>query len=110
MRGKSAIVALAVGAAAMLGASAARAHNDWALPLLGGAVGGYALKSVLGSQQAKSQPHQSYAAPPPPASTVPASSTASVEARLEELDKLAAGGYITKQEYEQRRQAILDEL
>lgn len=108
MRGKLMMVALAVGAGAMLTAGAARAHNDWALPLLGGAVGGYALKSVLGSQQAKSQPHQSYAAPPPPPAST--TSTASIEARLQQLDTLAANGYITKQEYQQRRQALLDEL
>ena len=30
---------------------AASAHTDWALPLLGGAVGGYALKSFMGSGQ-----------------------------------------------------------
>jgi hypothetical protein len=106
MRGKGPVLAIAF-AAAMLGAGPAQAHNDWALPLLGGAVGGYALKSVLGSGEAKSQPHQAHTAPPPSA-PAPADSTASVEQRLHQLDTLAANGYITKQEYQQRRQAILD--
>lgn len=97
--------------AATVGATAARAHhNDWALPLLGGAVGGYALKSVLGAREGKAQPaHAAPAAAPAPA-VQPASSTASVESRLNELDRLAANGYITKEEYQQRRQAILDGL
>ena len=37
-----------------------------------------------------------------------APATKSVEQRLEELDKLAANGYITQDEYKTRRQAILD--
>ncbi len=32
------------------------------------------------------------------------------EQRLHQLDKLAAGGYITKEEYKTRRQAILDSM
>ena len=40
--------------------------------------------------------------------SAPASS--SVEDRLKELDKLAANGYITKDEYKVRRQTILDGL
>jgi uncharacterized membrane protein YfcA len=109
MRGGKLMLLGAV-AASMLGANAARAHNDWALPLLGGAVGGYALKSYLGSREKTEtvpvepvyvSPRPTYVAPPP-------SPTASVEARLRELDSLAANGYITHQEYEQRRQAILN--
>ncbi len=33
-----------------------------------------------------------------------------VEQRIKELDKLAAGGYITPQEYKAKKQAILDSL
>jgi len=40
----------------------------------------------------------------------PAASTSSTEQKLAELDKLAAGGYITKDEYKTRRQAIIDSL
>jgi hypothetical protein len=36
--------------------------------------------------------------------------TESVEDRLRSLDKLAAGGFITKQEYDARKKAILDSL
>lgn len=41
------------------------------------------------------------AAPAAPASQSP-------EARIQQLDKLAAGGYITPEEYKQKNQAILD--
>ena len=44
--------------------------------------------------------------PPEPAPKAPES----VEDRLRSLDSLAANGYITKQEYDIRKQAILDSL
>jgi hypothetical protein len=101
------VMTLAVGG--MLATGTAQAHNDWALPLLGGAVGGYALKSFMGSEQQKSASHaQPVYVAPTPAYVVPSSPTRSVETRLRELDSLAANGYITHQEYEQRRQAILN--
>jgi len=40
----------------------------------------------------------------------PATPTQTTEQKLNELDKLAAGGYITPSEYKARRQAILDSL
>ncbi len=40
----------------------------------------------------------------------PQGSATSVEAKLDTLDDLAAKGYISKEEYERRRQAILDSL
>jgi hypothetical protein len=66
---------------------------------------------VIGSEEARSQPHASHSAPPPsPPAPQATSSTASVEDRLHELDTLAANGHISKQEYQQRRQALLDGL
>jgi len=38
------------------------------------------------------------------------SSGGSPEARIKQLDKLAAGGYITPAEYKQKKQAILDNM
>ena len=47
----------------------------------------------------------------PPAPTyAPTPSAASMETQLNQLDKLAAGGYITPQEYQTRRNAILNQL
>ena len=38
------------------------------------------------------------------------SSGDSAESRIKQLDKLAAGGYITPAEYKQKKQAILDDM
>ena len=97
----------AVGGVLMLAGPPAQAHNDWGLPLIGGAVGGYALSSIMHSSSSKPKPapQQAHTAAPPAA---PAPTT--VEQRLHELDVLAEGGYITKQEYDQRRKAIIDSL
>jgi hypothetical protein len=103
---------------ALLGLPAQAHHNDWAAPLVGGALGGYALSSIVGAEQqkAKAASSPSYVAPPPTTyyapvrEYVPVSSTASIETRLKQLDQLAAGGYITKEEYQQRRAAILNGL
>lgn len=43
-----------------------------------------------------------------PAQSAPAKQTA--EQRIAELDKLAAGGYITPEEYKQKKQAIIDSM
>ena len=103
----TAVIAALIGAGTLVAGGPSQAHNDWALPLLGGAVGGFALKSFMSKEQAPKTTYVEpvYAVPPPPP---PRSSTSSVEARLRELDALAANGYITHDEYEQRRQAILN--
>ncbi|MFO1037778.1 MAG: hypothetical protein U1E45_13095 [Geminicoccaceae bacterium] len=113
-------VAVGVAAAALLVAGPASAHhNDWAAPLVGGALGGYALGTIVANSN--NQPKTVYETPaptyyanpapvyytPPPAA-VPSAST--IEAQLAQLDKLAAAGYITPQEYKTRRQALLNEL
>ena len=40
----------------------------------------------------------------------PASSSQSTEQKLDELNKLAAGGYITPEEYKAKKQAIIDAM
>jgi hypothetical protein len=105
-------------ALALSGLPAQAHHNDWAAPLVGGALGGYALSSIVGAEQQKARAASSptYVVPSTPTyyepvrEYVPASSTASIEARLKQLDQLAAGGYITQQEYQTRRAAILNRL
>jgi len=52
-------------------------------------------------QQAQQQPVQEAA---------PAAEEPTVEERLAQLDKLAAGGYITADEYKKKKQAIIDEM
>ena len=53
---------------------------------------------------AQAQPLQQAA----PVHSAPAQQTA--EQRIAELDKLAAGGYITPEEYKKKKQAIIDSL
>ena len=119
--GAVAVLAAGIGLA---GAPAQAHHNDWAAPLVGGALGGYALSSIVSNteqakQRAYEQPMPAYYAPPAPAYVPPAASAyaapgvpsaATIEAQLSQLDKLAAGGYITPQEYQTRRTALLNEL
>lgn len=105
-----------------LGGRAAMAHNNWALPLVGGLVGGYALNSVMRSHdenernqgREEAQRYVPAAAPAPapaPAAPPSASTTATgIEQKLNVLDDLAAKGYITQSEYKARRQALLNQL
>jgi len=58
--------------------------------------------------QAMQQANQMRALPPPPPPPLPQYKTP--QQKLNELDALAAGGYITPQEYKARRKAILDSL
>jgi len=58
--------------------------------------------------QAMEQANQMRALPPPPPPQLPQYKTP--QQKLNELDALAAGGYITPAEYKARRKAILDGL
>ena len=76
---------------------------------IGGLLAGGMLTKAYDNSKEKKQQTAAYA-PPSKATTAPASSTMSVEQKLDELNKLAAGGYITPQEYKVKKQAILDAL
>jgi hypothetical protein len=99
-----------------LAASPARAHNDWGLPLVGGLVGGFGLSYLMNKQKEEKPPAPTYAAQPVYAAPAPAappsaaSTAANLEHQLNVLDDLAAKGYITQQEYQSRRQALLNQL
>ena len=106
------LAGLSVACTAVAGPARAH-HNDWAAPLVGGALGGYALGTLV----ANSRPRTEKIYEPAPAPVyysapayVPMTSTASIEAQLNQLDKLAAAGYITPAEYQTRRNAILNEM
>ncbi len=79
---------------------------------IGGMVAGHVIGGFVRRDRIRTEAavHQAYGQPTySPASTTQSSSV-SVEQKLNTLDKLAAGGYITKEEYQRRRQAILDSL
>jgi hypothetical protein len=84
-------------------------------------IGGHVLTNAANRSERRTQAEEQMAynsqpraaqpaAAPAPAPASSGSSSQSVEDKLHTLDKLAAGGYISKQEYKKRRQAILDSL
>ncbi len=76
--------------------------------VLGGMVRRSRIRTAAEVHQAYGQPRSVQQAAPAPAPAPAAKPTA--QQRLQELDKLAAGGYITPQEYKAKKKAILDNL
>jgi ABC-type sugar transport system substrate-binding protein len=73
-------------------------------------IGGMVTTKVLSNAERRTQAQeaQAYRPAPQPVQQVQAQpARPSKETQLQELDRLAAGGYITPQEYKDRRQAIL---
>ncbi len=85
---------------------------------VGGMVAGHVLTNMSqrderrtrAQEQMAAQQQQPVYVQQQPAAAPASSSSQSVEDKLNQLDKLAAGGYITKDEYKKRRQAILDSM
>ena len=115
-----ALVGLLPGLCLGIVATPARAHSDWALPFMGGLMAGHVATNFAMAQRERTEALRSmayggegggygrpmpYGYRPPPASSAP-----SPEQQLNTLDRLAAGGYITPQEYQARRQAILNSM
>lgn len=73
-------------------------------------LGGVVTTKILGNmkRQTEAQEAQAYRRPPQPVQHAPP--PPSKESQLQSLDKLAAGGYITPQEYQARRKAIIDSM
>ena len=69
-------------------------------------AGAVSLRSFTAVGQA--QPVYVQAAPAP--SAAPAAAQPSVEQRIQQLDKLAAGGFISPEEYKAKKQSILSGL
>jgi hypothetical protein len=116
---------LAVGVAMATYAPTAAAGSHDAQYAIGGLLAGHLLTDMRfrQKQQARQQQEQTQAlntmaygggggvsyraAVAPPA---PAAQSMTPEQKLNQLDKLAAGGYITPAEYKARRKAILDSM
>ena len=79
---------------------------------LGGLIGGHVLTNMANRSERRTEAteYQAYSQQPAPAAPAPAaqSSASSDQSRLDTLDKLAANGTITKEEYQTRRKAIID--
>lgn len=98
---------VAYAASAGLLAFSAPARADGAGWFLGGMVTSKVLSNA--ERRTQAQEAQAYRPAPQPVQQVQAQpARPSKETQLQELDRLAAGGYITPQEYKERRQAILN--
>jgi hypothetical protein len=78
--------------------------------VVGGMVRRSRIRTAAEVHQAYGQPRTVYQAAPAPAPAPAPAAKPTVEQRLKELDKLAAGGYITPQEYKAKKKAILDSI
>ena len=79
----------------------------------GAFIGGVFATKLIGNMRDQTEAQQQQAAAAQyqaarPVQTAPAQK--SPQARIAELDKLAAGGYITPAEYKQKKQAIIDTM
>jgi hypothetical protein len=118
---------LLIRAATNLGAALAVAMMLTAIPqpasagkgaaFVGGLIGGHVLTNMASRSERRTEAAEYQAYSRPPAQQAPAqapaqaqSSSQTVKQRLNTLDQLAAGGYISKEEYKKRRQAILDSM
>jgi hypothetical protein len=119
-----ALVGLLPGLCLGIVATPARAHSDWALPFMGGLMAGHVATNFAMAQRERTEALRSmayggegggYGRPMPygygpPRPTYAAPAAPSPEQQLNTLDQLAAGGYITPEEYRARRQAILNSM
>jgi hypothetical protein len=82
------------------------AHSNGAVWGIGGLLAGSMLTKAV-DRKHESQPRQSSRAPAPaPAPAAPMTA----EQKIQQLNTLAAGGYITPQEYKTEKQAILNSI
>ena len=106
IHGRNALGGAVVGAlmAAGIGFSGL-ARADGAGWFLGGMVTSKVLNNMERNTQANEA--QAYRPPPQPVQQAAPPPRQSTEQQLRDLDRLAAGGYITPEEYKARRKAIL---
>jgi hypothetical protein len=78
--------------------------------VVGGMVRRSRIRTAAAVHEAYGQPRTVQQAAPAPAPAPAPAAKPTVQQRLQELDKLAAGGYITPQEYKAKKKAILDSI
>ena len=93
--------------------TAARAHKGAAF--LGGMVADHVVSGFVrrDKRRTRAMEREAYDQPRTVQQAAPAPAPAAkptAQQRIQELDKLAAGGYITPQEYKAKKKAILDSL
>ena len=109
------LIAITIGFTIMPG-FVPKVHSHDGAAFLGGMVAGHVVGGMVRRSRIRTaaavemanQPRTVQQAAPAPAPAPAAKTTA--QQRIQELDKLAAGGYITPQEYKAKKKAILDSL
>ncbi len=95
------------------------AHSHSGAAFLGGMVAGHVvggmvrrsrIRTAAEVHQAYGQPHTVQQAAPAPAPAPAPAAKPTAKQRLDQLDKLAAGGYITPEEYKAKKKAILNSM
>ncbi len=101
----------------VLGAAAGATSTSVLASETGAFIGGVFATKILGNMRERTAAEQQQAAAAQyqaqrPVQAAPAAAPAqkSPEQRIAELDKLAAGGYITPEEYKAKKQQILDSM
>jgi hypothetical protein len=90
-----------------------KAYSGKGAAFLGGMVAGHLVTGAVerSERRTRAEEYQAYEPPRTYRQAAPASAPAAqptAQQRLDQLDKLAAGGYITPQEYKAKKKAILD--
>ena len=100
-------------AAAVLGAAAVGTSLPVYAGDAGAFMGGVFAAKVVNNMHDRTEAEQQQAAAAQAQAARPVQSAPaqkSPQARIAELDKLAAGGYITPEEYKKKKQAIIDSM
>ena len=112
------LIAITIGFTVMPG-FVPKVHSGDGAAFLGGMVAGHVIggavrrserRTEAAEYQAYSQPRTVQQAAPAPAPAPAPAAKPSAQQRLDQLDKLAAGGYITPEEYKAKKKAILDSM
>jgi hypothetical protein len=93
-------------------------HAGKGAAFLGGMVAGHVITGAVNrsERRTEAEEHQAYAQPQPvyqqaaPAPSAAPAAQPSAEQRIQQLDKLAAGGYISPEEYKAKKQSIINGL
>ena len=111
---RSALVGVVV--CVMLAASIGFSGTARADSTAGGFIGGLLTAKVLSNMERRTQAQEAQASQPQPVRQAPqqapqqAPATLTPQQQLQQLDQLAAGGYVTPDEYKARKKAIMDRM
>jgi hypothetical protein len=112
------MIAITIGITVMPG-FVPKVHSHDGAAFIGGMVAGHVvggmvrrsrIRTAAAVHEAYDQPRTVQQAAPAPAPTPAPAAKPTAQQRLDQLNKLAAGGYITPEEYKAKKKAILDSM